>query len=581
MYATKQQSPLLERALSRRSILGAMGLAGLAGLGGPVADVAAAGTASDVAGIFNVMSYGARGDGVTDDRAAIQNAIDGAFSVGGAVVLPAGTFYVASTLQLRYNTMLLGTGPDPNGSAGMGTTILGAPGIDVVAMPTQGTIASGMTIRDLRIKGGARQLVSLVVSSHVNVENVHFDGPSSACIHIEGAIEVWSLRSVRFNGGQYGFRMANVPNGSNDYIDKSSFSDVLATGQTVNGWRIECRTSDTVTWYNPIINMCGQHGFYADGGIAGWVFVNVNTEDNGNTGRTARTSGSIGAGSTTLKVASGAGFSNGDPIVVAGAGSYKDLATTVVSGGGSTTLTLADRAGYTVTNVPVTNCQYDDFSFNNTISTPGDLTFVGGEIGNGSHIRYAVKGDLVNQMTFVGVGSAAAAPIYALDQLAVIGGNMGVRSHPNVGQLVGRDNMLASPGSAQEMQRALICSPPGKPLVFFSRDSTDDFSGTFQPVEFRNKDPQRTRTFYVDPGGYGIVQEQSAGYAQFNGTARFGNALYPSTPAHSLQTAAAIYAGSGAPKSAAAKDGDFYFRSDGGVGTRLYQKAAGSWTGIL
>jgi pectate lyase-like protein len=580
MPTTEEQSPLWERPLTRRGILGAVGLAGLAGMSGRVTEAAAA-APGDVGGMYNVTTYGAKGDGVTDDRAAIQHAIDDAFTVGGAVVLPAGTFSVGATLQLRYNTMLLGTGPDPNGTAGMGTTILGAPGIDVVALPTQGTIASGMTIRDLRIKGGARQLVSLVVSSHVNVENVHFDGPSSTCIHVEGAIELWSLRSVRFNGGQYGFRMANVPHGSSDYIDKSTFTDVLATGQLVNGWRIECRTSDTVTWYNPVINQCGQHGFYADGGIAGWVFVNGNTENNGNTGRTARTTGSIAAGSTTLRLGSGAGFANGDPIVVAGAGSYKDLATTVVAGGGTTILTLADAAGYTVTNVPVTNCQFDDFSFDNTISTPGDLTFIGGEIGNGSHVRYAVKGDLVNQMTFVGVGAAAAAPIYALDQIAVIGGDIGVRSHPSVGQLVGRGNVLASPGSSQEMQRALVCSPPGKPLVFFSRDSTDDFTGTFQPVEFRSKDPNRTRTFYVDPGGYGIVQEQTAGYAQFNGTARFGNALYPSTPGHGLQTAASIYAGSGAPKNAAGRDGDFYFRSDGGTGARLYHKVSGSWTGVL
>src|SRR5262245_17406363 len=134
MSATEEQSPpLWERPLSRRRILGAVGLAGLAGIGATgatrVTEVAAA-SPGDVGGMYDVMSYGARGDGVTDDRAAMQNAIDNASTVGGAVVLPAGTFYVGSTLQMRYNTMLLGTGPDPNGMAGMGTTILGAPGID-------------------------------------------------------------------------------------------------------------------------------------------------------------------------------------------------------------------------------------------------------------------------------------------------------------------------------------------------------------------------------------------------------------------------------------------------------------------
>jgi hypothetical protein len=228
--------------------MSAVGLAGIAGMGGIDGRVAFAAAArpAGATGVFNVMTYGAVGDGLADDSAAIQDAVNDAFTVGGTVTLPAGTFLVGSTIQMRYDTILQGAGPDPNGSAGMGTTILGAPGIDVIALPTLGPISSGMSIRDLRIKGGARQLVSLVVSTHVNVENVHFDGPSTSCIHVEGAIELWCLRAVRFNGGQYGFRMANVPNGSNDYIDKSSFSDVLATGQSINGWPIECRTSDTV-----------------------------------------------------------------------------------------------------------------------------------------------------------------------------------------------------------------------------------------------------------------------------------------------------------------------------------------------
>lgn len=52
-------------------------------------------------GTLNVRSYGATGDGVTDDAPAIQDALDAAYAAGGGwVVVPAGT-YACATLPLR------------------------------------------------------------------------------------------------------------------------------------------------------------------------------------------------------------------------------------------------------------------------------------------------------------------------------------------------------------------------------------------------------------------------------------------------------------------------------------------------
>lgn len=57
--------------------------------------------------------------------------------------------------------------------------------------------------------------------------------------------------------------------------------------------------------------------------------------------------------------------------------------------------------------------------------------------------------------------------------------------------------------------------------------------------------------------------------------------IYPPTDAGAAQTAAGLYAGTGAPNNANGADGDYYFRSDGGVGTHIYFKSGGAWAGLV
>lgn len=59
--------------------------------------------------IYNIIGYGAIGDGVTNDTNAIQNAIDDATTNGGTVYLPAGT-YLVNTLTLNSKVFLFGDG---------------------------------------------------------------------------------------------------------------------------------------------------------------------------------------------------------------------------------------------------------------------------------------------------------------------------------------------------------------------------------------------------------------------------------------------------------------------------------------
>jgi hypothetical protein len=68
------------------------------------------GTFSDVVSkgpIADVRAFGAVGDGVADDTAAIQAAIDSFSSGGGVVYFPKGTYLVTSTLTVSQNRMSL------------------------------------------------------------------------------------------------------------------------------------------------------------------------------------------------------------------------------------------------------------------------------------------------------------------------------------------------------------------------------------------------------------------------------------------------------------------------------------------
>jgi len=70
--------------------------------------------------VFDVRKYGATGDGTTDDRAAIQTALDAADAAGGGTVyLPTGTYAIATkngadgtkhALEVHSGTQLLGAG---------------------------------------------------------------------------------------------------------------------------------------------------------------------------------------------------------------------------------------------------------------------------------------------------------------------------------------------------------------------------------------------------------------------------------------------------------------------------------------
>src|SRR5512135_2794182 len=92
--------------INKREFLVGAGLLGMAGLAGgssvPAAEQAGARTGS----VFNVLDFGAKGDGKTPDSEAVQKALDAAGAVSGTAYFPSGR-YLCHDLKVHEHTTVL------------------------------------------------------------------------------------------------------------------------------------------------------------------------------------------------------------------------------------------------------------------------------------------------------------------------------------------------------------------------------------------------------------------------------------------------------------------------------------------
>ncbi|MCS4233717.1 glycosyl hydrolase family 28-related protein [Stenotrophomonas sp. BIGb0135] len=179
---------------------------------------------SEGAAIFiNVQDFGARGDGVTDDQAAIQRAIDSAGSRGGHIVFPPGTYvigfpiFIQSRIESTASILITGSGPNCVIQAGSGYP-------DNVALVY--ALGGGILLQDIGLDGANRAQNGVEYAypppsrpddATIHINRVSFSLFLSHGFHCVGG-EGYQIRDCFFNT-LGGYAVCSRNNGINSFVD--------------------------------------------------------------------------------------------------------------------------------------------------------------------------------------------------------------------------------------------------------------------------------------------------------------------------------------------------------------------------
>jgi hypothetical protein len=215
---------------------------------------------------FNVKAYGAVGDGLTDDTAAIQAALDACPSAadaawihvnrGGAVVLPVGTYLISAPLLMRRGITIRGAGSECTELCYTATT---------GNVLSNGTLAAGMSPTPTFRLSGFRVTIALGVT-HTSGAGIWLYSNDSAI-----RVDLDDLNVLHLYGGYY---LGNIMGGSIRHCNVGSSG---ASGFVFRGFSTLLHVQDCYAHDNVL------HGW----DISGWTYSSghsLASDSNGGSG---------------------------------------------------------------------------------------------------------------------------------------------------------------------------------------------------------------------------------------------------------------------------------------------------------
>lgn len=201
-------------------------------------------------GTVSVKDYGAIGDGVTNDTAAIQAAIADIPSGGGQVFFPTGR-YLANITVNKDDIMLAGLG--------RGSVIVPATGTGITI-----TNCNRIVMQNMRITGGT---TGLVVNGAAQGQffglYVDFCSGDGILVNGDGSTEMMFTDCWSRSHGAYSWRYTRTTTTDTGGI---YFTHCLGTNSPAGSWKFECSAAGAAKAY-AFLNQCVADGFSTGDGF--------------------------------------------------------------------------------------------------------------------------------------------------------------------------------------------------------------------------------------------------------------------------------------------------------------------------